>query len=201
MASSACAVVCPKLRMRRDFASARNVDVQNKLAITRDFSKTFDRFIEQRRVGNDGLLHHFTESRNQFARGQRHGRFGIDENSRWLMKRAHEVFANRQIDSGFSADRRVDLSKQRRWNLHDGDAAQVNGRGESSKIAYDSTTERNYEIVAFEAVFAEEFDGFFKDRKGFVALALGHQPLECLEARGFQTAHDLTAVKTKHSFV
>ena len=117
------------------------------------------------------------------------------------MKSADEILSRRQIDAGFSADRRVDLREQCGRNLDDGDTAQVNGRGKSSEIADHAATERQHEIVSFEAIFVEEFDCFFKDRERLVTLAFGHQPMKWLVPGALETAHHFTAVKPENSLV
>ena len=60
------------------------------------------------------------------------------------MERTDHVLAERVVDPGLAADRRVDLSEQRRRDLDERHSALVDRRGKSRQVADDSAAERDH---------------------------------------------------------
>src|SRR5690242_13914635 len=117
------------------------------------------------------------------------------------MKRTYQVFSSHQIDTGFAADRRIDLRQQGRWHLHQRQSAQVNRGRKTSQIANDAAAQRQYQIVSLKTIFTEEIDSFFQLSKRLVTFAFTHQPGNGLEARGFQRPNDFAPVQVKNALV
>ena len=59
--------------------------------------------------------------------------YGQDE--AWLIERPDHVLAQRMVDTGLAADRRVDLGEQRRGNLEKRHATQVHGGCEAREVS------------------------------------------------------------------
>src|SRR5678815_2925222 len=59
------------------------------------------------------------------------------------MKRAHEILADGEVDAHLAADGTVHLREERGGYLHQRDAAQVRGGGESGDVADHATAERD----------------------------------------------------------
>ena len=110
------------------------------------------------------------------ARSSRSGsvceRLGIGEHGRGLMKRADEILAAGMIDAGLAADRRIHLREQRRWHLHERDAALVTGGGEASHVADHAAAQRNDAGIAREAVGDQHVEHARDVRERLVHLAV-----------------------------
>src|SRR6185436_2577154 len=113
------------------------------------------------------------------------------------MKSAYQILSSRKIDSRFAANRRIYLRQKRCGHLDQRQAAEINRRAETRQIPYDPTAQRHYEIVPFEAVFAEKSDRLLQYRKRFVTLTFGHQPLERLKSGGLQRTFYVPSVKAE----
>ena len=59
----------------------------------------------------------------------------VDDDGRRRMECADEILAERVVHADLAADRAVHLRQQRRRHLHDGDAAEVRGRGKTGDVA------------------------------------------------------------------
>ncbi len=87
-------------------------------------------------IEHQAVLDHFGQAGAQLARAagwQARATSAITATR--LVERADHVLAERVVDSGLAADRRVDLREQRGRHLDEGDAALVDRRGESGEIA------------------------------------------------------------------
>ena len=94
-------------------------------------------FEEAEKVGiaNNSGFDALEESGAEFTRRQSRENVSISEDSDGLMEAADEVFSGGEIDSGLSADSRVDLREERRGNLDVGDSPHVDCGEKASHIA------------------------------------------------------------------
>ena len=90
------------------------------------------------------------------------------------MKDADEVLALRRIDAGLAADGAIDLSQERRRDLHEADAATEDARREARKVANDAAAERHDEVAAFEAKFQKAFRKDCQIAEAFCPFARRH---------------------------
>ena len=84
-------------------------------------------------VADRAVLDHFGEPGAQLAVGQRRQAIGVDQHGARLVERADHVLAERMVDAGLAADRRVDLREQRGRHLHERHAALVDRGGEARR--------------------------------------------------------------------
>ena len=91
------------------------------------------------------------------------------------MERADHVLAQRMIDRGLAADRRVDLGEQRRRHLQQGHAPLIGRRGESGQIADDTAAERNQQSRAFGAQLEQARVDIVERRPILVRFAFGDE--------------------------
>ena len=71
--------------------------------------------------------------------------------------------------------------------MHERNAAEINGGGETRKVADHSTAERDHYIVALQPVLSEEGDDAFERSKRFMALAVADEEMLDSEAGASQT--------------
>jgi hypothetical protein len=87
------------------------------------------------RIANEPVFNDLGQAGAQFALWQRRQRIGIDDHRLRLVKRADHVLAERMIDPGLAADRRIDLRQQAGRDLHERHAALITGGGEPGHVA------------------------------------------------------------------
>ena len=97
---------------------------------------------EELGIGDRAVLDDLGQSRRELALGQRVERVEVADHTHRLVERADHVLAQRVVDRGLAADRRVDLRQQRRGHLHEGHAAHVAGRGEAGHVADHAAAQR-----------------------------------------------------------
>ncbi len=107
------------------------------------------------RVADRAVLDHFREARGELARRQRAQAIGVDQHGARLVERADHVLAERVVDAGLAAHRRVDLREQRRRHLHERHAALVDRRRESRDVADDAAAQRDQRGRALGAQFEQ----------------------------------------------
>ena len=110
---------------------------------------------QERAVADRAVLDHFREARGELARRQRAQAIGVDQHGARLVERADHVLAERMVDAGLAAHRRVDLREQRRRHLHERHAALVDRRGESRDVADDAAAQRDQRGRALGAQFEQ----------------------------------------------
>ena len=91
-------------------------------------------FVEHGGIADHGVFDHLGEAFAVFAFRQGAERVGIGEHEARLVEGADEIFAGAGIDPGFAADRAVDLRHDGGRDLHERDAALVNGRDKPGEI-------------------------------------------------------------------
>ena len=84
-------------------------------------------------------------ARNRARESPQRGQIAQDKAR--LIKGAHEVFARREIDAHFAADRAIDLRQQGRWRLDKRDAPQVSCRDKPGQVADDAAAQSHNERV------------------------------------------------------
>ncbi len=113
-----------------------------------------------------------------------------------LIERADQIFALRVVDADFAADRAVHLRQQRCRHMHEGDAAQVGGRGEAGHVADDAAAEGDERR---RAVGLRDDERVVDARDGLevlVALAVRHEyRLGGGSARAVQRLRELWSVQ------
>ena len=131
--------------------------------------------LEQAAVGDHAVLDHFVQTGPEVAPGERAEHFRIREYGQRLMERANQVLAERMIDADLAADGAVDLRKQRGRDVHEPDAAQIGGRGESDDVADHAAADRDDGDAAVgrhaNQCVVDPADGL----QGLGTLAVGHQ--------------------------
>ena len=80
---------------------------------------------------------------------------GIDEDGLGLMECADKIFAGAKIDASLTADRRIDLRKNRGGNLNEIHTAHVEGREQAGNVADDASTEGQDRGFSIGAKFHE----------------------------------------------
>src|SRR5579864_8853083 len=79
-----------------------------------------------------------------------------------MVEASDEIFSRGKIDSGFAADRGVDLREECRRDLHVANAAHIDGGEEAGDVAEDSATEGEEQPIAVGSgageLFGERFD-------------------------------------------
>ena len=108
--------------------------------------------VEEFAVGNCAGLDHFRDTRGEFARRQRLQRADIGDHRLRLIKRADHVLAERMIDAGLAAHRRIDLREQRGRHLDERHAAHVAGGGKTRHVADHAAAQRNQRGLAVGAL-------------------------------------------------
>jgi len=97
--------------------------------------------IEQIAIRNHAVLHDFIETRTEFTARQRLEQRRIDDDESGLVKRTDQVLAERVIDADLSADRAVDLCKECRRHVNEGNPAQERRRRKSRRVADDPASD------------------------------------------------------------
>lgn len=76
--------------------------------------------LEELRIADASVLQGFCEAVMDVARGKRIEEVGVDEDTLWLVESTRQILAAGKVDGDFSADRAVDLRKNRRRHLEEG---------------------------------------------------------------------------------
>ena len=124
------------------------------------------------RVADRAVLDHLGEARGELAVGQRAQAVGVDQHGARLVERADHVLAERMVDAGLAADRRVDLREQRRRHLHERHAALVDRGGEAGEVADDAAAQRDQRRRALGPQLEEARQDVVQRRPGLVRLAV-----------------------------
>ncbi len=113
--------------------------------------------------------------RGKLAVRQRAQTVGVDQHGARLMERADHVLAERVVDAGLAADRRVDLREQRRRHLHERHSALIDRRGEAGDVADDAAAERDQRRRALGLLLEQARQHVGERRPSLVRLAVGDE--------------------------
>ncbi len=130
---------------------------------------------EKRDVANRGGLDDLGETCGQLAIRQGREAIGVDQHGTRLVERPDHVLAERMIDAGLAADRRIHLRQQRGRHLHERHPALVDGRGETGEVADDAAPERHERRRALRADLEEPRQQVVERRPRFVRLAVRNE--------------------------
>ena len=97
--------------------------------------------IEQIAIRNHAVLHDFIETRAKFTSRQCLEQRRIDDDESGLMERPDQVLAQGVIDADLAADRAVDLCKECRGHVNEGNPAQERRCRKSRGVAHDSASD------------------------------------------------------------
>src|SRR5437660_1216183 len=114
------------------------------------------------------------------------------------MKSAYEILARVRVDGDFPSDRSIHLREQRRRDLNEGNASQVNCCGKPGEVARDSAAERNDRVTSLQTSAHEKSERAFERSEILETLAVIHQPVRDIEACGAQGFCALRAVKLEN---
>ena len=113
--------------------------------------------VEDHGVGDESRLHDLGHARDDLVARQRLQRGEVDEHRERLMEGADQVLACIGVDAGLAADRGVHHGEQRGRHVHDVDAPQPRGRGESGDVGGRSPAEADHGVLAADADAAQHF--------------------------------------------
>jgi hypothetical protein len=141
---------------------------------------------EEFEVEDRAVLHHFGEARGEFARGQRGEGGGIRDHRIGLVEGAHHVLAERMVDRGLAAHRRVHLREERGGHLQVRDAALVGGRREAGDVADHAAAERDQDRPAVACASSSAAKMRSSVCQALVGLAVGQHDAHRARAARFQ---------------
>ena len=125
--------------------------------------------------GDESVFDELEETRYQIARRERREKRWVDPDGARSIDRPDEIFSQTMVDADFASDRAVDLCEERRWELREGDAAQVRRRDKACRIADGAAAESEQRVVAREPVTEEPAVEALDGREALVFLALRHR--------------------------
>jgi len=128
--------------------------------------------VEEGSVQYQAVFDDLGEARDVMALRQRVERIEVGDDAARLVKGADHVLAERVVDAGLAADRRVHLRQQRRRHLGEGDAALVGRRGKARDVADDAAAERHDRGVAARAALQHARADALEGRQVLVLLAV-----------------------------
>ncbi len=99
---------------------------------------------QERLVADQPVLDDFRQARRQLARWQGIEGRGVDQHSLGLVERAHHVFAQRMVDAGLAAHRRIDLGQQGGRHLDEVHAALVAGGRKTGHVTDHAATQGDH---------------------------------------------------------
>src|SRR6266702_623856 len=108
--------------------------------------------LEKANIVDDAIFNHFGQTSPEFSIRQSLQGVQVANYELRLMKCAHEILARFEIHPHLAANGTIHLGQQRCRDLDEGNSAQVCGRDETRKIAYDASAERYDERFSFQAV-------------------------------------------------
>ena len=117
---------------------------------------------EERRVGNQPVLHDLRIASAELPLRQGIQQAGVGKDECRLMECADKIFAVTRVDAGLAAHRRIDLRQQRCRNLHKVDATPGDGGSEAGEIPDDTAAKSDYEITALDLRIEDGVDDCFE---------------------------------------
>ena len=103
---------------------------------------------KQPRIANHASLDRLLQSSAQLRRWQRAEKIRVGQHSLRMIKTADQILSRNQIRPGLPPDRRIHLRQQRRRHLHVADAAHINRRKKSGKVANHPAAKSDQQRIA-----------------------------------------------------
>eukprot|EP01022_Parablepharisma_sp_SALTPOND_P033114 TRINITY_DN881_c1_g1_i23.p1 TRINITY_DN881_c1_g1~~TRINITY_DN881_c1_g1_i23.p1 ORF type:complete len:1292 (+),score=465.19 TRINITY_DN881_c1_g1_i23:16524-20399(+) len=151
--------------------------------------------VEEGRIDDGAVLDHFGDAGREFARGQRMQRGGVGDDCLRLVEGADHVLAQRVVDAGLAADRRIHLRQQGGGHLHEGHAAHIGGCGKAGQVADHATAQGHQGGLAVALVGQQAIEDRHQAGPVLFFLAIGQHDLGDLLAGLTQGAADLLQVQ------
>ena len=129
--------------------------------------------MEELRVGHQAVLHHLGEPCGEFALRQRVQGGGVGNDTHGLVKRADHVLGARVVDSGLAAHGGIHLGQERRWDLHETDAALEARCGKSRQVAHHPAPEGHDCGIPSQAPGDRRVEQALERGQGLVLLPVG----------------------------
>jgi len=126
---------------------------------------------DQGAVADDAGLDALHEAGAELTLGQSAENRDVGEDPEGMVETPDQVFALRQVDTGFAADARIDLREEGCGHLDVGDAAHVNAGEESAYVADDAAAEGDQQRAAISAGSGHLAEELFNAGEGLVFLA------------------------------
>src|SRR4030095_8278598 len=111
------------------------------------------------------------------------------------MKRAYEVLSCPEVNSGFAADRGIDLGNHRCRNLYQRNASQISCCCKSGQVSHNTTAEGDHRIATLKSRIGKKLQCFGVTRERLESFAIAHQPMSDSELAIPQTSNHNIAVK------
>ena len=134
------------------------------------------------------MLDDFGEAGAQLALGQGLQGIEVGEHEPGLVERADHVFPERMVDRGLAADRRIDLSEERRWNLDVLHPALIGGGGKARQVPDHSAPEGEESAVAPAALLDKRVKDRVERAPVLVLLPVGDHDADHLDAAAGERA-------------
>src|SRR5919106_1648440 len=154
--------------------------------------------LQQLDVERQRVLGHLGEAGAVLAIPEGRERGDVGEHGDGLVERADEVLPLRQIDRGFAPHRRVDLRRERRRHLEEGNPPHVGRRDEARKVADGTAAERDDEVVAVCLLCRELTMEHRRHRKRLRVLALRYYQVHARPAALCQPSSERLQVALGH---
>ncbi len=125
-------------------------------------------------------------------------RVGIGQHHFGLVERADHVLAERMVDPGLAAHRRIDLRQQRGGNLDEGHAALVARRREPGHVADHPAAQRDQRGLALGALGQQRIENQVQRFPVLVCFAVRQHHLRHRHPAGFQRRRQLRQIQRRH---
>ena len=157
--------------------------------------------VQKFRIAQHAVFDHFGHAGGKLARRQSGQNIQIGKHRLRLVKRADHILAQRMIDGGFAAHRRIDLAQQCGRYLDKGRAALVGGGGKPDRIADYAAAERNQRRAAFGPVFQQFVVNMIERLPVFKLLAVGQDDGEMFRPQLVQGRLNGGQIQRRDSFI
>ena len=104
--------------------------------------------VEETRVSDQSVFSDLGEPRPDLTRRQGRQHIGVGNHTPRLIKSADHILTETVINACLTANRRVDLREECRWDLHKVDAAQIRCRRKAGNVTDNSPTKSDKRGVA-----------------------------------------------------
>src|SRR5205085_93324 len=131
--------------------------------------------LKQAAVADDAVLDGFAKAGAQLALRQAGKRRRVDDDKRRLMKRADEVFTERMIDTGFTADGTVYLCQQGGGHLREAYATLVGRRRKPTDVADHAAAHRDDHIRTLDTLLNQKGVELFRRAERLEAFAVADE--------------------------
>ena len=141
---------------------------------------------EKGQVADQAVLDNLGQSRRQLVVRQSVQRVGIRQHHFWLIERAYHVFAQRMVDAGLAAHRRIYLRQQRGRYLDERHTAQISRSGITRHIANHAAAQRNQRCAALAAILEQRVIDRIQRAGIFIRFTVRHDDGHAADADGPQ---------------